>query len=181
MSKKMLMVSCGFVLAALQPAAAQTTPGEPAPQKQAQTQAQTQAQIQPQIQAQATPQYDAELARSLGADDRGMRKYVLVILKTGPNKITDKAARAKMFEGHFANINKLAAEKKLAVAGPLDGKEGRRGIFILATPDIAQAKIFIDADPVIVNGEMVAEYHEFYGSAGLMAVNDLHNKIEKKK
>lgn len=169
MSKKMLMVSCGFMLAALQPAAAQTRPADPAPQ------------IQAQIQPQATPQYDAELARSLGGDDRGMRKYVLVILKTGPNKVTDKAERAKMFAGHFANINKLAAEKKLAVAGPLDGKEGRRGIFILATPDLAQAKTYVDADPVIVHGEMVAEYHEFYGSAGLMAVNDVHNRIEKKK
>ena len=163
MSKKMLMVSCGFVLAALQPASAQTMSAEPAPP------------------APALVQYDAELASSLGGDEQGMRKYVLVILKTGPNKVTDKAERAKMFAGHFANINKLAAEKKLAVAGPLDGKEGRRGIFILATPDIAQAKVYVDADPVIVSGEMVADYHEFYGSAGLMAVNDVHNKIQKKK
>lgn len=159
MSKKMLVVLCGWMLAAMQPVAAQTKVAEPAPQSQ----------------------YDAELAKSLGGDDQGMRSYVLVILKTGPNKVTDKAERAKMFEGHFANINKLAAEKKLAVAGPLDGKEGRRGIFILATADLAQAKSYVDADPVIVSGEMVAEYHQFYSSAALMAVNDVHNKIQKKK
>src|SRR5438270_10735986 len=29
--------------------------------------------------------YDAELARKLGADERGMKMYVLCILKTGPN------------------------------------------------------------------------------------------------
>lgn len=161
MSKKMLMVLCGFLLAAMQPAAAQTRVAEAAPQPQS--------------------QYDAELAKSLGGDDRGMRAYVLVILKTGPNKVTDKAERAKMFEGHFANINKLAAEKKLAVAGPLDNKEGRRGIFILATSDIEQARTYVNADPVIVSGEMVAEYHQFYSSAALMAVNDVHNKIQKKK
>jgi hypothetical protein len=34
---------------------------------------------------------------------------------------------------------------------------------------------------VIVNGEMVAEYHKFYGSAALMTVNDVHNKIQKKR
>jgi uncharacterized protein YciI len=124
--------------------------------------------------------YDAELAKSLGADDMGMRKYVLVILKTGPNKMPDGEGRKKMFAGHFANIGRLVAEKKLVLAGPLDGVEGRRGIFVFDTPDIEEAKKFVATDPVIVNGEMVAEYHKFYGSAALMAVNDIHAKIDKK-
>jgi uncharacterized protein YciI len=125
-------------------------------------------------------QYDAELAKSLGADDMGMRSYVLVILKTGPNKMADGEGRKKMFAGHFANIQRLAAEKKLVLAGPLDGKEGRRGIFVFNTPAIEEAKKFVATDPVIVNGEMVAEYHEFFASAALMAVNDIHAKIDKK-
>lgn len=128
----------------------------------------------------AAPQYDAELAKSLGADERGMRSYVLVILKTGPNKVTDKEARAKMFQGHFANMERLAGEKKLVLAGPLDGVEGRRGIFVFATPDIEQAKTYVATDPVIVNGEMVAEYHKLYGSAAMMMLNDIHGKIQKK-
>ena len=127
------------------------------------------------------PVYDAALARSLGADEHGMRSYVLVILKTGPKKATDKAERAKIFEGHFANMNRLAAEGKLAVAGPLDGKEERRGIFILATPDIDEAKTWVATDPVIQSGEMVAEYHKFFASAALMIVNEFHGRIEKKK
>jgi uncharacterized protein YciI len=126
------------------------------------------------------PQYDAELAKSLGADERGMRPYVMVILKTGPKRMPDGAERNKMFEGHFANIRRLAGEKKLALAGPLDGVDGLRGIFVFATPDIEDAKKFVATDPVIVNHEMVAEFHKFYGSAGLMAVNDIHAKIEKK-
>jgi len=132
--------------------------------------------------ARSTPAapYDAEMAKSLGADERGMRAYVLVILKTGPNKVTDAEARKKMFAGHFANIERLADEKKLALAGPLDGVEGRRGIFVFATPDIDEAKKYVATDPVITNGEMVAEYHKFYGSAALMMVNDVHNKIQKK-
>jgi len=124
-------------------------------------------------------QYDAELAKSLGANDMGMRSYVLVILKTGPNKVPEGEARKKMFEGHFANMRRLGAEKKLVLAGPLDGVEGRRGIFVFSTPDIEEAKKFVATDPVIINGEMVAEYHKFFGSAALMAVNDIHAKIEK--
>lgn len=123
--------------------------------------------------------YDAELARSLGANDMGMRSYVLVILKTGPNKMPEGEGCKKMFEGHFANMRRLGAEKKLVLAGPLDGVEGRRGIFVFNTPDIEEAKKFVATDPVIVNGEMVAEYHKFFGSAALMAVNDIHAKIEK--
>ena len=89
------------------------------------------------------PAYDAGLAKSLGADERGMRSYVLVILKTGPKKIEDKAEREKIFAGHFANMGRLATEKKLVFAGPLDGKEGRRGIFVIATPEIEEAKGYV--------------------------------------
>jgi uncharacterized protein YciI len=128
----------------------------------------------------AAPAYDAALAKSLGADERGMRQYVLVILKTGPNKMPEGEARKAMFKGHFANIGKLAGEKKLVLAGPLDGKEGRRGIFVFNTPDIETAKSWVATDPVIINGEMAAEFHEFYGSAALMMVNEVHGKIEKK-
>lgn len=41
-------------------------------------------------------------------------------------------------------------------------------------------KQFVATDPVIVQGEMVAEYHKFYGSAGLMMLNEIHSKIQKK-
>ena len=130
--------------------------------------------------AQTASAYDADLATSLGADQRGMRQYLLVILKTGPSKMPAGDARTKMFEGHFANMGKLAGEKKLVLAGPLDGKEGRRGIFVFNTPDIDTARTWVATDPVIINGEMVAEYHKFYGSAALMMVNEVHGKIEKK-
>ena len=53
------------------------------------------------------PQYDAELAKSLGGNDNGMRPYVLVILKTGPNKVTDPEARKKEKEPHQPNLSTL--------------------------------------------------------------------------
>lgn len=123
--------------------------------------------------------YDAALAKSLGADERGMRSYVLVILKTGPTKVPSGEKRTQMFAGHMANIQRLADEGILVFAGPLDGVDGWRGLFIFGTPDIATAKTHVDTDPVIVNGEMVAEYHELYGSAGLMMMNEISRKITK--
>ena len=125
--------------------------------------------------------YDPDLARSVGADDRGMRSYVLVVLKTGPRKVPAGAERDEMFRGHFANINRLAAEGKLVLAGPLDGVDGWRGLFVLAVPDIDEARRLVATDPVIVQGEMVAEYHTYYGSAALMLVRDAHDRVAKQR
>ena len=124
--------------------------------------------------------YDAALADSVGADEYGMRGYVLVVLKTGPTPMPKGEKRDAMFKGHFANMERLAAEGKLAYAGPLDGVDGWRGLFILSVDDIEEAKRLVATDPVVINGEMVAEYHKHYGSAALMRVNDLHRKIAKR-
>lgn len=129
----------------------------------------------------AKPAYDAELARSVGADDYGMRKYVLVVLKTGPNKMPPGAERDAMFKGHFANMTRLSNEGKLALAGPFDGVDGWRGLFILAVADIESARQLVATDPVIIQGEMVAEYHGYYGSAALMLVPGAHDKVAKKR
>lgn len=125
------------------------------------------------------PKFDAALAKKAGADERGMRNYVLVILKTGPTRVPDGKDRDNMFAGHFANMKRLAAEGKLAVAGPLDGVDGWRGLFILAVAEIDEAKRLVATDPVIIKGEMVAEYHKWYGSAGVVFVNETHEKLGK--
>jgi uncharacterized protein YciI len=131
------------------------------------------------VQAADSPAYDPNLAEKVGADERGMRKYVLVILKTGPKTMAAGPARDEMFKGHFANIERLAAAGKLALAGPFDGVNGWRGMFIFAVSDIEEAKKLVATDPVVINGEMVPEFHSYYGSAALMLVNEAHRKISK--
>jgi uncharacterized protein YciI len=123
--------------------------------------------------------YDPELAAKLGGDENGMLRYVMVILKTGPNPRPKGKERDEMFKGHFANIERLANEGKLVVAGPFDGVDGWRGMFVFAVTDIEEARRLTATDPVIASGEMVAEYHQYYGSAALMQVNEVHNRITK--
>ena len=127
------------------------------------------------------PPYEPDLTHQVGADENGMKSYVLVILKTGPHPVPAGPERDEMFKGHFANMNRLAAEGKLAVAGPFDGADGWRGLFIFAVADIDEAKKLTATDPVIVKGEMVAEYHKYYGSAALMLVRDGHDRVSKKR
>lgn len=125
------------------------------------------------------PPFDPALARTVGADVHGMRSYVLVVLKTGPNKLPAGPEREAMFNGHFANMKRLSNEGKLVLAGPFDGVDGWRGLFILAVAEIDDAKKLVATDPVIINGEMVAEYHTYYGTAALMLVPEVHAKVAK--
>ncbi|MBV8035365.1 YciI family protein [Roseateles sp.] len=131
--------------------------------------------------AQEPPVYDAAKAQAWGANEQGLRPYVLVLLKTGPKRMPDGPARDEMFKGHFANMGRLAKEGLLVYAGPLDGVEGLRGLFIFATSDLDAARKAVDTDPVIVNGEMVAELHKHFGSAALLAVNEWHPRLIKPK
>ena len=127
------------------------------------------------------PAYDAELAKKLGGNDNGMKSYVLVILRTGPSDASVKGdERKKAFEGHFANINKLADEGKLAVAGPF-GKNDKtfRGLFIMNTASVEEAQKWAEADPTVKSGIFVVDYIPWYGSASLMATNEIHKKISK--
>jgi uncharacterized protein YciI len=121
----------------------------------------------------------AALAARLGADERGMRKYVMVVLKTGPSRMPDGDERKAMFAGHFANMQRLSDEGKLVLAGPFDGVDGWRGLFLLAVSDIEEARAITATDPVIVNGEMVAEFHGWYGSAAAMMIPEIHERLTR--
>ncbi len=125
--------------------------------------------------------YDAELAKKLGANEMGMRNYVLAILKTGPNDATVKGdARTAAFKGHFDNMGRLAADGKLAVAGPFgQNDKAFRGLFILAVPTVEEAKKLAETDPAVKAGIFVVEYVPWFGSASLMATPEIHKKIAK--
>lgn len=126
------------------------------------------------------PQYDAELAKRLGADQYGMKTYVMAFLKAGPNRLTDSAARAALQAAHLKNIMRLAAEGKLIVAGPFMDDQPIKGIFIFNVRTLEEAKTLTATDPAIKAGSLVMELHPWYGSAALMETVDIHKKIEKK-
>ena len=137
--------------------------------------------VSPQSASKPNPSYDAELAKKLGADERGMKMYVMCVLKTGPKDADIKGKeRQDIFSGHFANINKLAAESKLAVAGPF-GKNDKtfRGLYIFNVPTIEEAEKLVVLDPAVKAGVFVADMTLWYGSAALMSTNEIHKKISK--
>jgi uncharacterized protein YciI len=127
--------------------------------------------------------YDPELAQRLGADERGMKMYVLCILKTGPNDASVQGDdRKRIFAGHFENITRLAEEEKLAAAGPF-GKNDKtyRGLYIFNVPTIEEAEKLVVLDPAVEAGVFTPELTLWYGPAAMMLVNENNRKLEKPK
>ncbi|ACU08476.1 hypothetical protein FIC_02034 [Flavobacteriaceae bacterium 3519-10] len=125
--------------------------------------------------------YDKKLADSLGADERGMKNYMLVILKTGPRDsvITDKKQREELFKGHFSNMDEMEKSGRLKMAGPFATKNnlGYRGIFLLDVKTEAEAKSLLEKDPTVKNGIFEVEILPFYGSAAIPMHLKFHEKI----
>jgi uncharacterized protein YciI len=130
----------------------------------------------------SNPNYDTELAQKLGADDYGMKSYILVILKTGTNQTTDKTLIDNSFRGHLDNITRLVEQGKMIIAGPL-GKNDKtyRGIFILNVTTFEEAEKLLQADPAIKKGLLDVELYNWYGSAALPGYLEFSDKIWKVK
>jgi uncharacterized protein len=128
---------------------------------------------------QAQSGYDAALAAKLKADDIGMRIYVMALLKAGPNRDRPRDEAQRLQAAHRANINRLAAEGKLVLAGPFEDDGVLRGIYVFDVPTVAEAEALTRTDPAIQAGQLVMELHPWYGSAALMMVNEIHAKLEK--
>ncbi|MFC4164477.1 YciI family protein [Epilithonimonas zeae] len=125
--------------------------------------------------------FDQKLADSLGADQYGMKSYYLVILKKGKAEITDKSKKSELMKGHMENINKLAKDGKLIVAGPMLEKNPNdyNGIFILDAKTKEEAESLVLTDPSVKSGIFDVEIYKWYGSAALPLYLKSHDKVTK--
>lgn len=124
-----------------------------------------------------------KLTDSLGADERGMKNYMLVILKTGPKdaEITDKEKRAEHFKGHFANMEAMEKAGTLKLAGPFATKNSLqyRGTFLLDVKTEDEARSLLQGDPTIKSGIFDVEILPWYGSAAIPMHLKYHKMISK--
>lgn len=123
--------------------------------------------------------YDSALAARLGADDYGMRRYVMAFLKAGPNRSQDREEAAALQRAHMDNIARLAEEGSLIVAGPFMDDSEIRGIYIFAVESVEEARKLSETDPAIQAGSLELELHPWYGSAALMQLGEVHERISK--
>lgn len=129
----------------------------------------------------STSAYDSLRAANVGADNYGMKTYVMAFLKRGSNPSIDSIEAIRLQSAHLANIGRLAEEGKLVLAGPFYGKDSLRGIYIFDTKSIDSAKAWTNSDPAIQQGSLEMELKLWYGSAALMEVNEIHKSITKEE
>lgn len=125
--------------------------------------------------------YDSLLAQSVGADEYGMRQYIMANLIAGPNRDQEPEEAARLQRAHLDNINRMAAEGKLVLAGPFMDSGEVRGIYVFAVETVEEAEALTNSDPAIQAGRLIMELRPWYGSAALMKLTELHAKVSKTK
>ena len=123
--------------------------------------------------------FDQAFADQVGADQYGIRKFVLAFLKRGPNRSRSAEESAELQRAHMDNITRLAEAGKLVLAGPFLDDGDLRGIYIFAVESIEEAEALTASDPAIQVGQLAMELLPWYGGAALMQINALHEKIAK--
>lgn len=77
-------------------------------------------------------------------------------------------ATEEIQKGHMANINRLAAMKKLIAAGPF-GDNGRlRGIFVFRVGSLEEAKTLTATDPAVQAGRLAMDIHPWMVPEGVL-------------
>ncbi|MCH8493690.1 MAG: YciI family protein [Idiomarina sp.] len=125
--------------------------------------------------------YNPSLAAEFGADQYGMRVYVLAILRTGPAQELSQTERARLQRQHMETINELAEAGSLLMAGPFIDGGAERGIYLFNVSSIEDAQELAGLDPAIQAGVFELEYKLWYGSAALLQLNSIHQQIQKSK
>lgn len=95
----------------------------------------------------------------------------LVLIVTGPRQEPlSKEDSGKIFAGHFANMERLAKEGRLLVAGPF-GKQKTdpklRGLFVFDAKERTVAQALAETDPGFQAGVFAFEYHTLRTAAPL--------------
>ena len=109
-----------------------------------------------------------------------MQVYVMAFLRQGPNRDLDSAQRMELQIAHLKNIKRMAEEGKLVLAGPFMDAGDLRGIYIFNVSSLEEAEALSNTDPAIQAGSLEMELREWYGSAALLQVNELHKKLARK-
>ena len=95
-----------------------------------------------------------------------MKRYWLVLLQKGPNRNQDSISAEKIQAAHMANINRLAKEGKLVMAGPIGVEDDLRGIFLMNCADSTEVENFVKTDSAVITGRLVMKYYPWWTMKG---------------
>ena len=96
-------------------------------------------------------------------EEHKLVQFQMAILKKGPAWDSTKAEdRNLILQQHLKNVLALLDSGKAIIAGPFDDSSDVAGLFIFRTASADDAKAWVDADPLVKAGLMVAEMHPWW-------------------
>lgn len=100
----------------------------------------------------------------------GMHRYVFGLIVTGETSREGLAPDelAQLQRGHLANIERLAQEGKLVVAGPFESRDERRGIFVFDVASVEEAEELCATDPLVGPGYLDVELVPWWATDDLL-------------
>jgi uncharacterized protein YciI len=106
------------------------------------------------------------LAQEKEAPKYEMKTYQMVFLFKGPNRNQDSVEAMRIQKEHLSNIQRLADEGKLIVAGPFLDDKDLRGIFIFDVESEAEVKELVETDLAIQTGRLRYEIRPWMTAKG---------------
>ena len=95
-----------------------------------------------------------------------MKQYFLVLLYRGDQTQQPQEEAARIQAAHLAHIQKMAKAGVLALAGPMGDNTDLRGVFVFNVTDQQQVEDWVNQDPAIQAGRLVAEIHPWWSAKG---------------
>ncbi|MEO8768878.1 MAG: YciI family protein [Ferruginibacter sp.] len=95
--------------------------------------------------------------------EKKIEQYWFVMLKTVSRQDFDSIRKAKLFDGHMANITRLYNEGILKVSGPFGKNDFKwSGIFIFDCKTKEEVEAYISKDPAIAAGLLAVDIVPWY-------------------
>jgi uncharacterized protein YciI len=95
--------------------------------------------------------------------------FIVVLLVRPPDAPEpSESEKEKLQEEHLANIGRLAGEGKIFKAGPFEDYSGRnvRGMFILKTASLEEARSWVSTDPLVKINRLKPEFLKWFVEKG---------------
>ena len=118
----------------------------------------------------------ASACAAMTHNPRASQSWVWILTGPRDTEVQGEERRAA-FAGHFANMKRMATEGELLISGPFGEprvRDDHRGVFLLATDDLAHARQVANTDPTAQAGVFVFEVERFETTDALERVSAMH-------
>lgn len=95
-----------------------------------------------------------------------MKKYYLLLYIEGENRDQSPDEIKQIQAGHMAHLGKLADEKKICVAGPMDQSPEAQGMIIYSVYSKEEAEELSNDDPAVKSGRLDFKIMPFWAAKG---------------